>query len=69
MSTSRTIFVAILWVALIMFFGLAVHLGWLGYKFITGHHGINPWAAFPLSVLSMVCAWCTAALIDRVECA
>lgn len=67
MSTSRTIFVAILWVALIMFLGLAVHLGWLGYKSITGHHGINPWAAFPLSVLSVVCAWYTAALIDRVE--
>ena len=67
MSTSRTIFVAILWVALIMFFGLAVHLGWLGYKSVMGHHGINPWVAFPLSVLSVACAWCAAALIDRVE--
>ena len=67
MSTSRTIFVAILWAALIMFFGLAVHLGWLGYKFIVGHHGISPWVAFPLATLSVVCAWCTAALIDRVE--
>ena len=67
MSTSRTILVAILWVALIMIFGLAIHLGWLGYKSITGHHGINPWVAFPLSAFSVACALCTAALIDRVE--
>ena len=67
MTASRTFLVAILWIALIMFFGLAVHLGWLGYKSTMGHHGINPWVAFPLSVLSAACAWCTAALIDCVE--